>query len=216
MKKEQDFITPDYQTDNSNNTGRILGIIGAILIIGIAAFYYYYTDNDLATEQFKNKVKNLDFKDAAVSSVKSFEDAAVDPTALFVRDSIAVKQALRQKQIEALAKVDIANAERIITVARHKVILENEHMHMERTKLQALAHAKQTMYEGLIKKLDEQANDETLSFNHLLKKYEEQLLIFKKDFLKIEDDGTFKFIVPADDEKVRVMNHAKRIIGVEE
>ena len=184
MKKENDYTTDENKSTHWSIIASVLAVVAAVALMAyFGGLYDYFTGEDelgipslnvdsLATEQFKKArlIQNLDFKDAAVTSVKDFYAVP----SVFVRDSIAVKQALRQKQIEASTKVDIANAERIVMRARHKVILENEHMHMERAKLQALAHAKQTMYEGLIKKLDEQANDETLSFNHLLKKYEEQ------------------------------------------
>lgn len=77
--------------------------------------------------------------------------------------------------------IEISNAGRV--EMKRQDVMEIQRQEMEYDKLKALANAKHAMYNGLIKKLEKMADDETLSFDELYNKYKEKLQLFKTDLL---------------------------------
>ena len=139
------------------------------------------------------------------------------------QDSIAFRRELQRQQMEALRDIEVAKAERVVQKHKHLAAMERDEQQFEyscmkrirqgkiRT-LDVYQEAKLTMYHGLIKKLEEQANDSTLSFKQLLALYKKQLKDFES--ITISDQKLSELIAEYESQTKQVINALKDKKGV--
>lgn len=141
-------------------------IIVAVAALIIVVFAYFYTSSE-------DEVANFE-----VITAPMFQSQ---------NDTLSIKQEMRRRQIEVLKEIEIAKADRVIHEMQYQAQMDRERQNMEYDKIGALRKAKHAMYNGLIKKLEKMADDETLSFDGLYNKYKEKLQLFETDLLAVSD-----------------------------
>ena len=193
----ENYVNEDKK-DWSEISGWIFGITAGLIVI-FAVWYFagggqewVEGNTDVSSDVVADSIiKNVEWNRKDQARQEQLKDelvkAQVESAKRWAeRDTTAIKNEMRRQQINILKKIEIAKAERVMHEMQHQAIMERDRQDMERHKVRTLYSVKDVMYQGLIKKLKEMADDETLSFDMLYNKYKEKLQLFEKDLLKVD------------------------------